>query len=603
LETDRIFLTIKSQIGSSFSYFRRLQSLFVANLQVVDPFFIPVNFGIQIGSKRLIMVKVLLLTITILAGANVIVCGQGKSVIIGTMIDRPNAILVINPPNGDQGFLLPQLTSSQRLSMSPVSPEDDGLMVFDLTEESFYYWSSKTWIKGLGDNSRVLSYDPTTQKLALSGGGGEVDLNTLKEIPATTGNAGKFLTTDGTTLSWANIGALGDISSIITGQGLSGGVASGDVNLSVNTDGTTISVNGSNQLQLSNGAVTTPKIAANAVNSSHIIDGSVTSADILDNTISSNDLANASVTGPKIVSGAVNTTHITPGGNNKVLTTDGTGTVIWSDRSSFTDDNQNLSFSGNTLSIDNGTGVNLSANGQVTGLLDNLTIQPGTSNQALVTNAAGTAAVWATPGGDVTGAVSATTVGKIQGRDVSSAAPNTGDALIWNGAASAWEPTVVTVAPTTQYYAVDPANFEGLEPTGGTNETVLGLYQADNTFVTDNGSGRQIMAPVNLPHGATIQTVTVYCEDNVLVLDNMTISLNRKNFNGGANEVLTTATTSILAIGLQAMVLPAVPVVSRVIDNATYSYRIHVIFSHLLDVVNPAAATQKIYGIRIEYTK
>ncbi len=100
-----------------------------------------------------------------------------------------------------------------------------------------------------------------------------------------------------------------------------------------------------------------------------------------------------------------------------------------------------------SLTIDNGTGVNLSASGQVTGLLDNLAIQPGTSNQVMVTNAAGTASVWTTPGGDITGPLNTTTVGRIQGRPVSNTAPNIGDVLIWNGAA--WAPAAVAVAPPT----------------------------------------------------------------------------------------------------------------------------------------------------------
>ena len=135
-----------------------------------------------------------------------------------------------------------------------------------------------------------LAYDGATQTLSLSAGG-TVSLSSLKEIPLQTGQTGKFLTTDGTTLSWVTLGALGDITSVTTGQALSGGATSGDINLSVNTDGTTISVNGSNQLQLTNGAVTSTKLAPNAVNSTHIIDGTVSSADILDNTISTNDIS------------------------------------------------------------------------------------------------------------------------------------------------------------------------------------------------------------------------------------------------------------------------------------------------------------------------
>ncbi len=102
-----------------------------------------------------------------------------------------------------------------------------------------------------------------------------------------------------------------------------------------------------------------PKLAPNAVNSTHIIDGTVSSADILDNTISTNDILNGAVTGAKIASGTVTTTNISSGGNDKVLTTDGTGTVTWSDRTTFVDDNQNLTLAGNTLNIDNGTAANL----------------------------------------------------------------------------------------------------------------------------------------------------------------------------------------------------------------------------------------------------
>jgi hypothetical protein len=306
-------------------------------------------------------VKTLVLTITLVAAATAIALSQGKkSIVIGTMIDRPNAVLVINPPNKDQGFLLPQLTTSERNGIAPTSPQDDGLVVYDITDKSFYYWSGGAWVKGLGDNTnRSLAYDPATQTLSLSGGGGNISLSSLKEVPSVTGQAGKFLTTDGTTLSWVSLGTLGDITSIVAGQGLTGGAAAGDVNLAVNTDGTTISINGSNQLQLTNGAVTTAKLATGSVNSSHIIDGSVSSADILDNTITATDIAASTITGAKIANSTVTPANISGGGNNKVLTTDATGVVTWADRSTFVDDNQNLTLAGNTLNIDNGTAPTL----------------------------------------------------------------------------------------------------------------------------------------------------------------------------------------------------------------------------------------------------
>jgi len=605
--------------------------------------------------------------------------------VVGAMVNRPNAVLVINPPNGDQGFLLPQLTSTQRLSIGPSSPQDDGLMVFDLTDKSFYHWNSGTWIKGLGSQAlQDLSYDPATQKLSISGGS-VIDLSALKEIPSTTGNGGKYLTTNGTTLSWANISSLGDITGIITGStsALTGGTTTGDATLSVNTDGTTISVNGSNQLQLSNGAVTTSKLSNNAVNSTHIIDGSVTGADLLDNSVSTNDLANAAITSPKIGPGAVNPTHISSGGNDKVLSTDAGGVVTWIDKSTLVDDNQNLSlltnilsidngtpvnlnnvttggdlggtlnglviqpnavnsvkvldgsiatndlapggankvlttnggnvvtwadrstftdnqtltFAGNTLSIQNGNAVNFTTAGQVTGLLDNLAITPGAANQVMVSNPTGTATQWVTPAGDVTGTVTASTVGKIQGRNVSNAAPSIGDALIWDG--TAWVPTAIPgVTPTTSFLSIDPSAFAGLQVDNKTDHPT-GLMESNNgTFVFAMGDAREIMAPVSLPDGATIQSISVYYEYSLL-LGTFQITLSRKSLAGGAPQILTTINTPLIGLG----VVNATNAVASVVDNSIYTYRVHVDFTNLINANTPGGALQRIYGVKIQYLK
>ena len=415
-----------------------------------------------------------------------LVMGQKRSVVIGTFVDKPNAILVINPPNGDQGFLLPQLTSAQRLSVAPISPDDDGLIVYDITEQSFYYWSGSQWIKGLGEAGKTLSYDAASQILSLGSSGGSVDLSSLKEIPTITGNGGSFLTTDGTTLSWAKIATLGDITGVIPGPGLVGGGTTGDATIAANPDGTTISINATNQLQLTDGGVTGSKI------------------------------------------------------------------------------------------------------------------QPGASDQVMVTNNAGNGVQWATRGGDVSGAIGTTTVARIQGRDVSNVAPNTGDALIWNG--TAWVPGVVTPSPTTQFYGIDPSAFEGLEP-GGNNNPILGIFQSNNTFVTAIGDGREIMAPINIPDGASIQNVTVSYVDNEL-LGNVTVNLIRKPY-AGTNQVLSTFTSGLVSLVIQSQNLPAVAAANRLIDNSTYTYRIHVVFqpNPLLPFISQATSNQRIHGVRIEYIK
>lgn len=762
-----------------------------------------------------------------------------KSVVIGTLIERPNAILVINPPNSDQGFLLPQLTSTQRTDIKPNSPDDDGLMVYDISDKSFYYWNNGTWVKGLGSSAnQTLTYDAAVQKLSLSSGN-TIDLSTLKEIPAQTANAGKFLTTNGTTLSWATISSIGDITGIITGatSGLSGGTTGGDVTLSVNTDGTTISVNGTNQLQLSDGAVSTAKIAGNTVNSSHIIDGSVTGADIQDNSVGTADLVNASITsakiGPgevalpniasggndkvlttsstgvvtwddkssfagtdnqnlslninnlgisggsgvdlssletsgdvagqlnaqviqngvvnsakildgaittfdlangavtnaKIGAGEVATTNIASGGSDKVLTTDATGVVNWVNRLTFVDDNQNLSLAANALGIDGGTGVdlsNLTTNGDVTGPLsaqviqtsavnslkildgtistvdlanasvtsakigagevattniqtggndkilttnaagtvvwddkstfagtddqtltlnsnllsidngnsadlnnllitgdvqgnlNNAIIQPGTvtstkiadatilpadiapgaTNQVMTTNAAATAVQWVTPGGDVTGTVDASTVARIQGRNVSNAAPAIGQTLVWDGAN--WVPTALTAStPTVQYLALDPSNFVGLQPNGNKDASLGLLESIDGQYVFAANDSRSIMAAVNLPDGATIQSVTLYYQYTLLIgLGPISAQLIRRPLNGGAVEVISTI-SPILSLGVS----NASAAVSKVIDNSVNSYRLLISFGNLGNADDAGSATSRVYGVRIQYLK
>jgi len=88
---------------------------------------------------------------------------EKKSVVIGSMTSKPNALLIVNPELGDQGVLLPQLSTSQRMAMQPTSPAEDGLMVFDTTAQAYYYWSGNAWIrlqKERALTTSFLSIDP-----------------------------------------------------------------------------------------------------------------------------------------------------------------------------------------------------------------------------------------------------------------------------------------------------------------------------------------------------------------------------------------------------------------------------------------------------------
>ena len=66
----------------------------------------------------------------------------------GINIDNPNgnAVLHLVSPNGNQGLLIPRLTTSQRNSMS-LGIEDNGILVFDSEDGNFFFWNGSAWIQ------------------------------------------------------------------------------------------------------------------------------------------------------------------------------------------------------------------------------------------------------------------------------------------------------------------------------------------------------------------------------------------------------------------------------------------------------------------------
>lgn len=109
--------------------------------------------------KTSLTFAVSLLALTVIAQP-----GDKKSVVIGSMTSRPNALLIVNPQYSDQGVLLPQLSTGQRNSLKPTSPDENGLIVFDTNQRSYFYWSDGAWVKLYAENNVKESYvsiDPT----------------------------------------------------------------------------------------------------------------------------------------------------------------------------------------------------------------------------------------------------------------------------------------------------------------------------------------------------------------------------------------------------------------------------------------------------------
>lgn len=88
----------------------------------------------------------LLLSLTI-SMTSYALMGQ-NSVGIGTETPNPNAVLQLISPTNNQGFLIPTMTTAQRMDAgftSGLTDSDEGLMVYDADDNSFYYWVNGAW--------------------------------------------------------------------------------------------------------------------------------------------------------------------------------------------------------------------------------------------------------------------------------------------------------------------------------------------------------------------------------------------------------------------------------------------------------------------------
>nr|WKN36804.1 hypothetical protein K4G66_31045 [Tunicatimonas sp. TK19036] len=75
---------------------------------------------------------------------------------MGTDQPNPNAVLELVAKDKNQGFLVPRLTSAQRQAanfINKLTDKDNGLLIFDTDEGSFYYWLNQAWQEGSSVNS------------------------------------------------------------------------------------------------------------------------------------------------------------------------------------------------------------------------------------------------------------------------------------------------------------------------------------------------------------------------------------------------------------------------------------------------------------------
>ncbi len=125
------------------------------------------------------------------------VSGQQHSAGINTNNPNPNAVLHLVSTNGNQGLLIPQIGTTQRLNMDLSDPDNNGLLVYDNDEGEFYYAHGGDWYS-LTDDADA---DPSNEIQTISKSGNTISLsgnNSSVNIGEGTPTIGQFLEWDGT---------------------------------------------------------------------------------------------------------------------------------------------------------------------------------------------------------------------------------------------------------------------------------------------------------------------------------------------------------------------------------------------------------------------
>ena len=199
--------------------------------------------------------------------------------------------------------------------------------------------------------------------------------------------------------------------------------------------------------------------------------------------------------------------------------------------------------------------------------------------------------------GDVTGNPMNMTVRGLQGFPLQAQAPQAGDKLVFDG--TSWVPeSTGPVVVSTEFYTVAPADFVALyadEVSVDKNNSLI--FASDNSFVTirHNDVGRMLLAPVHLPHGATVSKLTAYYFDDHT--PNLTISFVEIPI-GGTMNVLDQVTSNENQAAMATRQLTP----NALIDNTGNTYAVLVELDVTSETKNPTNdSEQGIYGIVIEY--
>lgn len=92
------------------------------------------------------MRKLLLAGVCLVANCYGVLFAQNKTLGVGVPAPNPNAALHVESPTANQGFIMPRLTTVQRLAMNALlTGTDKGLMLYDTDLNTIFIWDGLIW--------------------------------------------------------------------------------------------------------------------------------------------------------------------------------------------------------------------------------------------------------------------------------------------------------------------------------------------------------------------------------------------------------------------------------------------------------------------------
>ena len=103
------------------------------------------------------MRKFLLTVLFLLLTCYGVLFSQNKTLGVGVSTPNPNAALHVESPTGNQGFIMPRLTTVQRVAMASILKDvDKGMMLYDTDLSTMFIWDGLSW-----ESSSMFTIDDT----------------------------------------------------------------------------------------------------------------------------------------------------------------------------------------------------------------------------------------------------------------------------------------------------------------------------------------------------------------------------------------------------------------------------------------------------------